>query len=432
MPELEFINHSSLILSHNDVSLAMDPWIEGSVFNNSWNLLSKTPHKSIENLKKSKYVWFSHEHPDHFCPPNLKIFSEKNNFLFQKTIDGRVVNYLKNISPNVKEISFNEKFQLADNFSIEVIPFQYLDSMLIARINNITILNLNDCDIKNNSQLKLIKKRTGPIDILLVQFSYAIGKSNKNNKKERESWSKEILKKLSKNIKILNPKIVIPFASFCFFSRYDNFYMNDSINRIDKTIEFLSYENRDVKFLSFYPGDIWDLKTNVSNYEPLKKYANDYNKIDILPLNEKKIYYDELKNSSDKFISTIKRKNNLFNIYNFFYKNQSKIFFTLTDTKENYFFDFKKGLISSNDIFKDDPWCSLSSQSLKNLFTSGYGYDALIIGGRFESNKEGLGSLDRIFKFQAKNYQNIYYNFNTLINKMFYRLFNKSSIFHKR
>ena len=184
--------------------------------------------------------------------------------------------------------------------------------------------------------------------------------------------------------------------------------------------------------MCFYPGDIWDLKTNVSNYEPLKKYANDYNKIDILPLNEKKIYYDELKNSSDKFISTIKRKNNLFNIYNFFYKNQSKIFFTLTDTKENYFFDFKKGLISSNDIFKDDPWCSLSSQSLKNLFTSGYGYDALIIGGRFESNKEGLGSLDRIFKFQAKNYHNIYYNFNTLINKMFYRLFNKSSIFHKR
>ena len=159
MPNFEFVNHSCVILSNNNISLAMDPWIEGSVFNNSWNLLSKTPEKSIENLKKSQFIWFSHEHPDHFNPPNLKIFSEKNNFLFQKTVDGRVVKFLKKISPNIKELRFNEKFQLAKDFSIEVIPFQYLDSMLIVKTNNLTILNLNDCDIKTNFQLEFIKKK---------------------------------------------------------------------------------------------------------------------------------------------------------------------------------------------------------------------------------------------------------------------------------
>ena len=159
MPNFEFVNHSCVILSNNNISLAMDPWIEGSVFNNSWNLLSKTPEKSIENLKKSEFIWFSHEHPDHFNPPNLKIFSEKNNFLFQKTIDGRVVKFLKKISPNIKELRFNEKLQLTKDFSIEVIPFQYLDSMLIVKINNLTILNLNDCDIKNDFQLEFIKKK---------------------------------------------------------------------------------------------------------------------------------------------------------------------------------------------------------------------------------------------------------------------------------
>ena len=30
----------------------MDPWIEGSDFNNSWDLLTLTPKKSIESLKK--------------------------------------------------------------------------------------------------------------------------------------------------------------------------------------------------------------------------------------------------------------------------------------------------------------------------------------------------------------------------------------------
>ena len=159
MPNLEFVNHSCLILSNNNISLAMDPWIEGSVFNNSWNLLAKTPEKSIKNLKKSQFIWFSHEHPDHFNPPNLKIFSEENNFLFQKTIDGRVVSFLKKISPNIKELKFNEIFQLTKNFSVEVIPFQYLDSMLIIKIDNLTILNLNDCDIKNDFQLEFIKKK---------------------------------------------------------------------------------------------------------------------------------------------------------------------------------------------------------------------------------------------------------------------------------
>ena len=84
MNKLEFINHSCFIISNERISLAIDPWIEGSVFNNSWNLLVKTPQNLIEKLKKSNFVWFSHEHPDHFNPPNLKIFNHNTKFLFQK------------------------------------------------------------------------------------------------------------------------------------------------------------------------------------------------------------------------------------------------------------------------------------------------------------------------------------------------------------
>lgn len=432
MPNLEFVNHSCLILSHNGISLAIDPWIEGSVFNNSWDLLSKTSAKSIENLKKSQFIWFSHEHPDHFNPPNLKIFSEENNFLFQKTIDKRVVKFLKKISPNIKEISFGEKLKLTENFTIEVIPFQYLDSMLIVKINNLTILNLNDCDIKNDFQLEFIKKKTGPIDILLVQFSYALGKSNKNDKKQREKWSDDILKKLSKNIKFLDPKFVIPFASFCYFSKYDNFYMNDSINKIDKTINYLSKKNPSTKFLSFYPGDLWDFSTDVSNQDSFDKYKKDYDNIKVLPFNEQTINFDIIKNSSDIFIKNIKKKNNLFNFYKFFNKYKYNIFFRLTDINETFYFDFNQGLIKVDDFNNNGAWCLLSTQTLNNLFISGYGYDALIIGGRFEANKLGLNSLNSIFKFQAKNYQNIYYNFNTILKNSFRKLSKNSKIYHKR
>ena len=180
--------------------------------------------------------------------------------------------------------------------------------MSIIKINNITILNLNDCDIKNDFQLKFIKKLTGPIDILLVQFSYAIGKSNKDNKDERKKWSIEILKKLSSNIKFLNPKTVIPFASFCYFSKKDNFYMNDSSNKIDKTIEYLSKENPNVKFLCLYPGDMWDLHSNLSNIDSFNKYNEDYKKINVIPYYEKTIDFNNLKASSDEFIDILSKK----------------------------------------------------------------------------------------------------------------------------
>ena len=65
--------------------------------------------------------------------------------------------------------------------------------MCLINIDGIKILNLNDCDIKNVQQLKT-KKLCGKIDILMVQFSYAIGKSNKEGTNERKKWSSKILK----------------------------------------------------------------------------------------------------------------------------------------------------------------------------------------------------------------------------------------------
>lgn len=432
MNKLEFVNHSCIILSNKNVSLAMDPWIEGSVFNNSWDLLVKTPDNSIENLKKTKFIWFSHEHPDHFNPSNLKIFNKNTNFLFQRTKDRRVVNFLSKISCNINELSFNEEFFLDKSFSIRIIPFQYLDSMCLINLNGIKILNLNDCDIKNEKQLTLIKKLCGPIDVLMVQFSYAIGKSNKDSINERKNWSSLILKKLSKNINFLKPKYVIPFASFCYFSRTDNFYLNDSINKIGPTIDYLKKNSPEVNFLSFFPGDKWDLKEKVDNNISLNKYTEYYKNILPIIINNKIINFSELKKASDSFIQITKQKNNLFRLYNFFNKKNYEVFFNLTDEKKKYMFNFDDGLNEIEDYDSSKPRCFLTSQSLLQLFNSGYGYDALIIGGRFEANKSGLKNLNRIFKFQAKNYQNIYYNYQNIFSNFFNKILNKSVLFHKR
>ena len=99
--------------------------------------------------------------------------------------------------------------------------------------------------------------------------------------------------------------------------------------------------------------------------------------------------------------------------------NFYKINFYFIDLNKKYYFDFNNGFVEQKDILKNAPFCKLSSDLLYQLFNSGYGYDALIIGGRFEANEQGLSNLNKIFKFQAKNYQNIYYNFHDVVTRFF-------------
>ena len=47
-------------------------------------------------------------------------------------------------------------------------------------------------------------------------------------------------------------------------------------------------------------------------------------------------------------------------------------------------------------------------------------------------NKLGLKNLNKIFKFQAKNYQNIFYNYQNIISNLIRKFFNRGSLFYSR
>ena len=432
MLEFNFINHSSFSIKKDKTILTIDPWFEGSVFNNSWRLLSNTPDNMVNLIKNSNYVWFSHEHPDHFNPPNLSIFNNETFFLFQKTQDKRVIKFLKKISNNIIEVDSNDKINLCDNFSIKIFPFQDLDSYCLIEVDNFKILNLNDCDIKSQDELNKIKNRVGEIDILLAQFSYAIGKTNPDQKDQRKILSENILNKLDEVIKYFKPRYFIPFASFCYFSHNENFYLNDNVNKIDITVEYLSKRNSETKFLVFYPGEKWNFSDSIDNSIGIKKYLIDYNNIKPDVINIKTISTADLIESSKSFISKTKKNNNMFFLYNLVNYKFYKIYFKVTNINTYFKFTFNNGLEKIDNFNTSNAMCELSSDSLLQLFNSGYGYDALMIGGRFKSNKNGEIALNKIFKFQTKNYQNQFYNFGNIFKKFITKLSKSSRVNPKR
>ena len=289
MSYIQFINHASVFITDGQDGILTDPWYEGSVFHNGWNLLYENKLNDIEKiLNKTTYIWISHEHPDHFSiiffKKYLNIIKSKNiKIIFQNTLDKRVFSFLNKLELNVIELKDFTNFNINKSFSIQVFKDSFYDSSLILKVKNKVIFNLNDCPIKNNKFLNSLKKKFGKCDILLTQFSYAAWKGGEKNISWRQKSAKEKLETMYTQSKILEAKIVIPFASFIYFSHKMNFYLNDCANKPNDVIKFM--DNSDSKVVFLQPYEIQYFETIEQNKESLDFWNRLYNSIPNLKIN---------------------------------------------------------------------------------------------------------------------------------------------------
>ena len=270
MEQIKFINHASIQISNDQSSLLTDPWYDGDILNNGWSLLHKNLENDItETLNNTTHIWLSHEHPDHFSINFFNkykdiIINKKIIILFQKTKDKRVYNFLFNKGFQIIEVPNEEKYALNDNFEIQIERFGFYDSALIIKINDQKIINMNDCTFDGKKQIKNFAKKYGPADLLLTQFSYAAWKGGKNNILWRERAAKEKILKISEQATAFGCNVVIPFASFNYFSNKENFYLNDSVNTPFKVKKEL--DNNQLNIIVMKPLETQSLKRLKQNH----------------------------------------------------------------------------------------------------------------------------------------------------------------------
>lgn len=283
MFSINWVNHASFVFDDGEIKLITDPWIEGSVFNDSWSLLAKTKFK-YEDFNNIDYIWFSHEHPDHFFPPNLKKIPKemrKNiSILFHKTKDQKVVKFCKHLGfKEVIEID-SKYYQLSKHSKLYVEKFdEYsLDSWFYIESFGKGILNVNDCVLNSKNLIDKLKCKIGSVDYLLTQFSYANWVGNPEDKEKRMEHAREKFNRIHNQIEVFKPKFLIPFASFVYFSHKDNFFLNETINTIEDTYKEFSSE---IETLVFYPGDKYVSGSKwEKNKENIEKYNFDFMNID--------------------------------------------------------------------------------------------------------------------------------------------------------
>ena len=421
---LQLINHASVLIKNGKTSLLSDPWYQGDAFHKGWNLIHELTDDEIINLlDQVTHIWISHEHPDHFSILFFKKFGNKIKdrnikIIFQKTNDKRVETFLSKSGYDLVIIEFNSWIKLDEDFEILCFKDGFYDSGLAIKTNDKTIINLNDCEVKDPDRCNEVLKITGECDILVSQFSYAAWKGGKENLAWRQLAAKEKINTLKLQTSFFKPKVLVPFASYVYFSNDLNFYMNDAANKPEDVIK--AFEGNDVKVAVLSPfQELSSLKSEIDNSDSISFWNKAYTKVNSKTLQK----YDSI---------DLDNLNEFFENYKFrIFKNNSKWFVLLarylspiaafkpviiniSDLDINIKLDLFANSLQQCDVAAD---LSMHSESLGFLLKNTFGFDTLTVNGCFEeASDSGFSRVTRTLAIENLNNMGIEFRPSIILN----------------
>lgn len=426
---IQFINHASVIVSDGETSVLSDPWYTGDVFHKGWNLLNETAHQDIDNILNGiTHIWISHEHPDHFSIPFFKSFAQKINdlsitILFQRTKDKRVLKFLSAQGINVQELDFNLAHPITNNYKVSCIKDGFYDSGLLIESHGEKILNLNDCEVTTLARAKEVYSITGEIDVLLTQFSFAAWKGGKENKRWRDEAASEKINTIKLQIEKFKPEIVIPFASFVYFSNHENFYLNDAVNKPgdlnEKLKKFAS------KLIIMKPFDkVGGSKQQFNSENAVAFWDKKYQALKPVALFEA-VKINEIRQSFELYCKRIHSNNNIKLIKIIRAISPISAFkpciIHLKDLDISVKFDYT---IKSLTETTEQAMLSMKSESLDFIFKNSFGFDTLTVNGCFEEvSKKGFIRATKTLAIENLNNLGINIEVKTLFNFSIFKLF---------
>ena len=375
--KIKFINHACFTIEHNEEMIMFDPWFFGKVFNSSWSLIRETNIENLE-LNNLKYILITHEHPDHLHWPTLEQIKDSTKhdvrIIVPKRNNKNVTKHLIQLGYKVAEIPNGKQFSISKNFKITNFVTGH-DSAYVVQVGGKTILNQNDCKLSSH-QVSQISNNYPDIDYYFMQFSLAGFYANKTEKEKLLKAKKDHKQMIEEYRKHFNPKMTIPFASYVYFCRQENKFLNDYIvdlGELSETYQLVSYgdEILDTNFLSRNKQNSKKWKDNLKN----------------LQIDEtKKVDDEELVNNIKRFLENTKLAGTPSKTIFSFYDNERNLMIDY-DFKECYFVED-----SENKVAK------VTMYDLNCFFKFPWGADTMNITSCFEVYNKDLWKANLIFK----------------------------------
>ena len=381
------IGNATIIVHDQTPVLTTDPWIgdEDPAYFGSWILSHEIPSNVKNQIYESKYIWYSHGHPDHMNPTSLKRF-KKNRILLPDHKGSRIFNDLQELGYDVSILPDRKWVTLTDNIKIQCITTLIQDSVLLIDVCGKLFINLNDAGAKGCSRYIKNLSKNYKKSFLLALSGY--GDADMINLFEEDGTQIEpyaskkypVGQQLTLIANRVGANSVIPSSSFHQYQREDSLWAQEYTT----------------------PHDIFnhELSTDIEYFEPFTTI--DCNTLDVENLNPKKIivepknpiiygdnYSDELdKNDIKKIKEYFSRKdfiNDYFGFLNF-----------RVGGKDNFIYMNKN---SSKGVTFEAPRGSLMTSINYRIF------DDLLIGNFMKTTLHNCSSL-----YEGIGYNN--FNFN--------------------
>ncbi len=388
-----WVNHASFVLDAGDVRLICDPWISGTAFNKGWRHCSPSVFEPAD-FSTITHIWFSHQHPDHFAPSDLRRIPPEIRsrivVLYHETIDKKVIRYCESLGFKAQiELRDGTWLPLSPQLSVLCGTWFDRDSWLAMRTPDGTILNVNDCVIDSGAFARSIAKQTGPVRVLMTQFSYAEYHGNVDNPQARRASAEEKLRRIALQTRVFDPEYVVPFASYIYWCHADNFHMNDEINHVIDVGRFIESELQRAPVV-LYPGDTWRVGEANDWMNAARRYESDLTqRLNAGPDNPAEpVPLEALCKHGDAYLNRLRKHNPL---VRFVHLSPTVVDVTDLDCRLRV---SESGVeVVSSEVPAD---IRMRSDSLLFCLRTPWGSNALRVNGRFESVG---GRHERFFRF---------------------------------
>lgn len=376
---LSFVGHASVLVEHDGCGLLIDPWLVGDAFNESWTAYPR-PVLADDDLARVTHLWISHEHPDHLSIPTLRSLPEERRqsitVLFQRHWSSEVADFLRRQGfAQVVELAHGTRRRLGPDFEVGLHQVGHEDACLSLHSQSFTILDLNDCK-PTEAVLGRIARAVGPVDLLMDQFSVAGWPGNPGDTNRLGSAGTKVLEGMATHVRVVDPRLVLPFASFVRFSHEENAFMNVATNTLDDVAEVVGQD----RMVAMYPGDRWDTDAPWTGTDE----ARTRYRADLAALADQPLRTHEPKSFEEILTAARARRTELQAAYHRrLLSRVPAVTFEVVDLGRALAFDLSAPDVVEVTTGHGDCVVELSSQAAWYSFAFRWGLTTLLISGRF-------------------------------------------------
>jgi len=230
---------SAVLIAYDGVPiLTTDAWINDSAYFGSWSHDYAIPDEQMDAIKRAKFHWFSHGHPDHLNIESLPLLSD-GQFLLSDHFGGRIRRDIEGLGHRVRILKDREWVQLSDRIKVYSIANQNQDSILLIDVAGTLIINTNDSpDFGASFHVRRIAK--GYKNVFYCGL-HGWGGADMMNLFDSEGRKlvdpterrRPIAPRAQRAAKIHGAHYVIPFSGFHAYQREDSAWANALIPELE-------------------------------------------------------------------------------------------------------------------------------------------------------------------------------------------------------